>query len=113
MTRVPAVFGRLDASACPAVTQALTFLLVGTGAEPGVAAGSQRSDVLMLARIDPTRPDPTASVVSIPRDGWVDIPGRGLNEINAAGAFGGPPLLRTRTATEIASRVGRTTTREE
>ena len=34
-----------------------------------------------------------ASVVSIPRDSWVDIPGRGMNKINAAYAFGGAPLL--------------------
>jgi LCP family protein required for cell wall assembly len=32
-------------------------------------------------------------VVSIPRDSWVSIPGRGQNKINAAYAFGGPALL--------------------
>ncbi len=34
-----------------------------------------------------------ASVVSIPRDSWVPIPGRGMDKINAAYAFGGPTLL--------------------
>jgi LCP family protein required for cell wall assembly len=102
VARVPDAFAGLDAAIRPAESDALTFLLVGTdsrSAEPttgdaaatGVDPGSQRSDVLMLARIDPDRT--RASVVSIPRDSWVDIPGRGKNKINAAYAFGGPSLL--------------------
>jgi LCP family protein required for cell wall assembly len=100
VARVPGVFGNLDAAARPADSPALTFLLVGsdsrataptTGKGAAADAGSERSDVLMLARIDPARTG--ASVVSIPRDSWVDIPGHGQNKINAAYAFGGPPLL--------------------
>ncbi|GAA1273140.1 LCP family protein [Pseudonocardia aurantiaca] len=102
VTRLPDTFRGLDTATRPADTEALTFLLVGTdsrsaepttgeAAEPGVDAGSQRSDVLMLAKFDPQRTG--ASVVSIPRDSWVDIPGHGQNKINAAYAFGGPPLL--------------------
>jgi LCP family protein required for cell wall assembly len=102
VARVPNVFGRLDASTRPPASPVLTVLLVGTDsradvpttgtdADPGADPGSQRSDVLMLARIDPSRTG--ASVVSIPRDSWVDIPGRGMNKINAAYAFGGPSLL--------------------
>ena len=45
----------------------------------------------MIARIEPDRTG--ASVVSIPRDSWVEIPGRGFNKINAAYSFGGPSLL--------------------
>ncbi len=100
--RVPDVFGPLADANRPAATPALTFLLVGTDsrsdapttgtdAEPGTDPGSQRSDVLMLARINPSRTG--ASIVSIPRDSWVDIPGHGKNKINAAYAFGGPKLL--------------------
>lgn len=102
VTRVPDAFHGLDAEARPPVNDAVTFLLVGTDsrsdepttgadAPPGVDPGSQRSDVLMLARIDQARTG--ASVVSIPRDSWVDIPDHGINKINAAYAFGGPPLL--------------------
>jgi LCP family protein required for cell wall assembly len=102
VTRVPDAFRGLDTGARPPVNDAVTFLLVGTDSrsdEPttgsdapaGVDPGSQRSDVLMLARINGART--SASVVSIPRDSWVDIPGRGRNKINAAYAFGGPPLL--------------------
>lgn len=102
MARVPNVFGPLQDTARPRGTAALTFLLVGTDsrsvepttgtdASPGVNAGSQRSDVLMMVQLAPDRR--TASVVSIPRDSWVEIPGRGHNKINAAYALGGPPLL--------------------
>jgi LCP family protein required for cell wall assembly len=102
VVRVPNVFGPLNADARPPAQASLTFLLVGTdtrSAEPttgsdapaGVNPGSQRSDVIMLAEVSPDRT--SASVVSIPRDSWVDIPGRGKNKINAAYAFGGASLL--------------------
>src|SRR6266699_1626029 len=32
------------------------------------------------------------TVVSFPRDTWVDIPGHGMNKINAAYGLGGPKL---------------------
>jgi LCP family protein required for cell wall assembly len=54
-------------------------------------AGS-RSDTLMLWRIG----GGTSRRLSIPRDTVVDIPGHGLQKINAAYAFGGPALtIRT------------------
>jgi LCP family protein required for cell wall assembly len=58
-------------------------------------AGGQRSDVTMVARFDPAAK--TVTVLSIPRDLWVDIPGddsgiSGMNRINAA-YDGGPDLL--------------------
>jgi len=100
--RIPDAFKNLDAGSRPAGTGATTFLLVGTDsrsdepttgseADPNANAGSQRSDVIMLATVQPD--GTTGSVVSIPRDSWVDVPGRGMNKINAAYAFGGPSLL--------------------
>ena len=58
-------------------------------------AGGQRSDVTMVARFDPA--NKTVTVLSIPRDLWVDIPGNtpnisGMNRINAA-YNSGPDLL--------------------
>jgi LCP family protein required for cell wall assembly len=102
VTRLPDTFAGIPADARPAASDATTFLLVGTDsraeapttgtdAAPDVNAGSQRSDVIMLARVAPD--GSTASVSSIPRDSWVSIPGRGMNKINAAYAFGGAPLL--------------------
>lgn len=103
VNRVPGVFAPLNATARPAPGAGQTFLLVGTdsrspdpttGGEATASdftPGAQRSDVIMLATIAPDGSH--ASLASIPRDSWVDIPGRGKNKINAAYSFGGPSLL--------------------
>jgi LCP family protein required for cell wall assembly len=100
--RVGDVFDDLDAGARPApATPAetagsapVTFLLVGSDTraelEPGETPDA-RSDAIMLARFSADRQH--AQLISIPRDSWVDIPGRGMNKINASYAFGGPTLL--------------------
>ncbi|GGC67105.1 LCP family protein [Hoyosella rhizosphaerae] len=62
-----------------------------TGEDATADEGNARSDTIMLIRVD-GRTDRT-HVVSIPRDSWVDVPGHGMNKINAAYAFGGPTLL--------------------
>ncbi|MGL4656686.1 MAG: LCP family protein [Sarcina sp.] len=49
-----------------------------------------RSDTIMIATID-TNND-TLKLTSIMRDSYVNIPGYGMNKINAAYAFGGPQL---------------------
>jgi len=101
VNRVPDVFAPLEDAARPPLTGALTFLLVGTdtrsdapttgtGAD-GDGLGRDRSDVIMLARVDAARTG--ATIVSIPRDSWVDIPGLGRSKINSAYATGGPSLL--------------------
>ena len=61
-------------------------------------AGGQRSDVTMVARFVPATK--TVTVLSIPRDLWVDIPGnsgdiQGLNRINAAFNTGPDLLVQT------------------
>ncbi|MCL6670388.1 LCP family protein [Streptomyces panaciradicis] len=53
--------------------------------------GAQRSDTLMLIHLAPGKG--SASVLSIPRDSWVPVPGHGSAKINAAFSWGGPPLL--------------------
>ncbi len=100
--RMGDVFAGLDdgarpAPATPAVAAGadpVTFLLVGTDsrgtADEGIAAGG-RSDAIMLARVSADRRH--AQLVSIPRDSWVDVPGHGMDKINAAYAYGGPTLL--------------------
>ncbi|NYG60262.1 LCP family protein required for cell wall assembly [Nocardioides daedukensis] len=56
--------------------------------------GAQRSDTLMLVHISGDRDNVT--VVSIPRDSWVRVPGHGSAKINAGFSFGGPSLaIRT------------------
>ena len=61
-------------------------LLVGSDAREGDTFS--RGDVLMLCRIDPVKR--VVSLVSIPRDTMVSVPGAvGVQKINAAYAFGG------------------------
>jgi len=52
--------------------------------------GAQRSDTLMLLHIDAD--GKAASVISVPRDTWVQVPGHGMAKINAGFSYGGPRL---------------------
>ncbi|KAF1086067.1 putative transcriptional regulator YvhJ [Sporotomaculum syntrophicum] len=51
---------------------------------------SQRTDTIILANIN--NKENRLALLSIPRDTKVDIPGHGVNKINAANIFGGPEL---------------------
>ena len=62
-------------------------LLLGSDAR---SSETSRSDVIMLARVDPATA--TVTVISIPRDTMVDIEGYGTQKINAAYAYGGAAL---------------------
>jgi LCP family protein required for cell wall assembly len=73
-----------------------TILLVGSDRryEERDIKGAARSDTLMLVRLDPD--ERVISVLSIPRDLRVDIPGVGTRKINDAYSEGGTALsLRT------------------
>lgn len=64
-----------------------------TGEDAAAAAwepGAQRSDSMMLVHVDADRRG--VSVVSLPRDAWVEVPGHGPAKINAAYSYGGVPL---------------------
>ncbi|RAY15319.1 LytR family transcriptional regulator [Actinomadura craniellae] len=63
---------------------------VGQGADISKVRG-HRSDTLILLHLPADREN--AYIVSIPRDSWVEVPGRGHQKINAAFSFGGPALL--------------------
>lgn len=60
--------------------------MAGSGWEPG----SMRSDTIMVLHVSADRDE--ASLVSIPRDTWTEVPGYGPNKINAAFSYGGPKL---------------------
>lgn len=62
----------------------ITILLLG--ADLSAADGSSRTDTIMLVNIDPRTK--SASIMSIPRDVKVVIPGYGIDKINAAFALG-------------------------
>lgn len=69
----------------------VTVLLLGADTRPEQRGFTRpRTDSIMLLMIDPALE--VASVLSIPRDLYVDIPGYGLNRINTAYVFGGGDL---------------------
>src|SRR5207253_5947465 len=70
----------------------LVFVLVaGSDARPNEDVRRTRSDSLHLLAVNPRTH--TGTVVGIPRDSWVEVPGHGNQKINQALALGGPPLL--------------------
>ncbi|HTQ68709.1 MAG TPA: LCP family protein [Solirubrobacteraceae bacterium] len=88
----------VDAALTPAgfpLTSANNILVLGSDTrqkdskEPGAEkTGPGRSDTIMLIRTGGGH----SARLSIPRDTVVEIPGHGLQKINAAHAFGGPAL---------------------
>jgi len=80
----------------PADDGSLNVLLMGSdsrGDETTLDDGSpsdQRTDTMMLLHVDADRQH--ASVMSVMRDLWVPIPGRGEGKANSAFARGGSPL---------------------
>ncbi|MDO8735869.1 MAG: LCP family protein [Thermoleophilia bacterium] len=63
-------------------------LIMGTDSDPD--GTNKRSDTIMLARVNPK--GECLSILSMPRDLIVNIPGVGQDKINSAYAVGGAPL---------------------
>jgi LCP family protein required for cell wall assembly len=80
-----------------------TILLVGSDRRFGDPKGAAHSDTLMLVRLDPRQQATT--VLSIPRDLKVEIPGYGTSKINAAYGEGGLDLT-VRTVKSLLSTPG-------
>ncbi len=107
-TPTPAITGKCAKRSC-------NYLLLGSDSRSGLSkaeqqafgtnqdiGGSQRSDTIIVVHIDPTQKK--ALFLSFPRDLWVDIPGMGMNKINAAfegGVNGGGPPRVARTVTAL------------
>ena len=84
-----------------AASSGMNVLIVGSDSRAGLSEEQQnelstgsvegnRTDTIMLLHV-PLLGEPT--LVSIPRDSWVPIPGYGSDKINSAFALGGPQLL--------------------
>jgi polyisoprenyl-teichoic acid--peptidoglycan teichoic acid transferase len=77
--------------------KAQTILILGSDHRPknnGEGASGARSDTIMLVRLNPDKE--ATAIMSLPRDLKVNIPGHGVDKINAAYEYGGPALtLRT------------------
>lgn len=85
----------------PADTPGHVFVLAGSDSREGLSTTEQdrlgtgsdagrRTDTILLLYVPPGG---RSTLVSVPRDSFVPIPGHGRNKINAAYSFGGPPLL--------------------
>jgi LCP family protein required for cell wall assembly len=67
------------------------FLVIGSDARPGQPVTGARADSLHVVGVNPRAG--RASVLGIPRDAWVPIPGWGTDKVNASLAIGGPDLV--------------------
>jgi LCP family protein required for cell wall assembly len=86
----------------PSIGSGTNWLIAGSDSRQGLSkreerrlstgqlGGPGRSDTILILHI-PVAGKPL--LISIPRDSYVEIPGYGMNKINAAYSFGGPRLL--------------------
>jgi polyisoprenyl-teichoic acid--peptidoglycan teichoic acid transferase len=68
----------------------LFILAIGSDARPDQAVAGTRADSLHIIGVNARRD--VASILGIPRDSYVPIPGAGTQKINASLFFGGPEL---------------------
>ena len=82
----------------------VNYLLVGSDSRAGIDANElktehfgtvdgRRSDTVMILHVDNVLD--TVSVLSVPRDLWLEIPDHGRNRLNAAYSYGADVLVRT------------------
>lgn len=69
----------------------IRVLALGSDARPGESMLHSRGDTIQLVSIN-TRTH-AASIIGVPRDSWVDIPGHGYDKINSSLYFGGPKVM--------------------
>ncbi|MEV0436713.1 LCP family protein [Nocardia sp. NPDC050413] len=99
LTRIPALASYSDRVGD---TPGTNWLLVGSDGRgdlsedqeaelaTGGDTGPERTDTIMLVHIPSSGP---TTMVSLPRDSYVSIPGHGKDKLNASFALGGAPLL--------------------
>jgi LCP family protein required for cell wall assembly len=108
-SRLNRVDALTDYEGRPAATPGADWLIVGSDSRQGLdedrrrelgtgQAAGRRADTMMLLHIPRGGGKPV--LISLPRDSYVPIPGRGRNKLNAAYAFGGPQLL-SRTVEQV------------
>lgn len=100
--RVPALTALPDR---PPAGSGTTWLLVGSDSREGLTdeqeselatggdLGNGRTDTILLVHVPGLGSEAPTTMVSIPRDSYLPIPGYGEDKVNAAFALGGAPLL--------------------
>jgi len=76
--------------ALPPLPDTLNIVLLGSDHRPGAA--DWRTDTMIVVMIDPRSRQ--AGAISVPRDIWVNIPGRDPNRVNTLDEFGGPAMVK-------------------
>jgi LCP family protein required for cell wall assembly len=71
----------------------MDILVIGSDKRPTNAGEETRSDTVMLVHADPDQN--YLSILSFPRDLRVEVPGHGIQKLNAAYQIGGPELTIT------------------
>lgn len=99
LNRIPALANYADRVGN---TPGTNWLLVGSDGRGGLSpeqeqelatggeVGPERTDTIMLVHVSESG---KTTLVSLPRDSYVSIPGQGKDKLNAAFALGGPALL--------------------
>jgi LCP family protein required for cell wall assembly len=89
----------------PSAGSGTTWLLVGSDSRQGLTPeqqtelatggdiGNGRTDTILLVHVPGFGSSTPPTMVSIPRDSYVEIPDHGQDKINAAFSIGGAPLL--------------------
>jgi len=89
----------------PGAGRGTNWLLVGSDSRQGLTAeqqqdlatggdlGTGRTDTILLVHVPAVGSSTRTTMVSIPRDSYVPIPGHGKDKINSAFAMGGATLL--------------------
>jgi LCP family protein required for cell wall assembly len=101
-TAIERVDATPDNPARPSPAAGKNILLVGTDSRDDLtdeqrrelrtgSTGGARADTIMVLHMPGLGGDPT--LLSVPRDSYVEIPGYGFNKINAAYALQGPELM--------------------
>jgi LCP family protein required for cell wall assembly len=102
LQRIPAL---ADYPGRPAAGAGTTWLLVGSDSRQSLTPeqqaelstggdlGTGRTDTILLVHVPSFGSSAPTTMVSIPRDSYVEIPGYGSEKINAAFVEGGAPLL--------------------
>ncbi len=86
----------VDAGESSLSSSGTTYLLTGSdsrddGQFPNDSTAGQRADTIMILTVPRGG---NTSLISLPRDTLVEIPGHGTNKLNSAFSLGGAPLLR-------------------
>lgn len=91
--RVDSRIKRLDALSTTASAPGTTWLIAGSDSREGLindGTQGERSDSILLVH---EAPNGKTAMISLPRDTYAKIPGKGYAKLNAAFSWGGAPLL--------------------